>query len=151
MGLTNMVTSNTLRWGGLSIGSTVLVDSAPWIYVLEGRPRFAEKFTGLFEAASRQELRLALSTITLSEILAGPYKNGQTALAKRYEKALASYLVVEISAPIAVLAAQLRARFALKLPDAIQVATALDMGADALVTHDRDFSKVRGLSVLMGD
>ena len=146
-----MATGTALSWGGLAPGSTVVVDSAPWIYVLEGRPRFAEKFTSLFEAAARQELELALSTITLSEILAGPYKNGHTALAKRYEKVLSSYRVVELSAPIAVLAAQLRARFALKLPDAIQVATALDMGADALVTHDRDFSKVRGLSVLMGD
>jgi predicted nucleic acid-binding protein len=146
-----MAADTALSWGGLALGSTVVVDSAPWIYVLEGRPRFAEKFTGLFEAAARQELELALSTITLSEILAGPYKNGHTALAKRYEKALTSYRVVELSAPIAVLAAQLRARFALKLPDAIQVATALDIGADALVTHDRDFSKVRGLSVLMGD
>ena len=146
-----MATGTTLSWGGLALGSTVLVDIAPWIYVLEGRTRFAEKFTGLFEAAAKQELDLALSTITLSEILAGPYKSGHTALAKRYEKALASYRVVELSAPIAVLAAQLRSRFALKLPDAIQVATALDVGADALVTHDRDFSKVRGISVLMGD
>lgn len=146
-----MATSTTLSWGGLAFGSTVLVDSAPWIYVLEGRPHYAEKFTGLFEAAAQQELQLALSTITLSEILAGPYKSGHTALAKRYEKALASYRVVELSAPIAVLAAQLRSRFALKLPDAIQVATALDVGADALVTHDWDFSKVRGISVLMGD
>ena len=102
-------------------------------------------------AEARQELELALSTITLSEILAGPYKNGHTALAKRYEKALASYRVVELSTPIAVLAAQLRARFTLKLPDAIQVATALEIGADALVTHDRDFSKVRGISVVIGD
>lgn len=145
-----MATETAVSWGGLAIGSTVLVDSAPWIYVLEARPPFAPKFTGLFEAAARQELVLSLSTITLSEILAGPYKSGQTALAKRYEKALTSYRVVELSAPIAVLAAQLRARCTLKLPDAIQVATALEIGADALVTHDRDFSKVRGISVLMG-
>ena len=146
-----MATDTAVSWGGLAIGSTVLVDSAPWIYVLEARPRFASKFTGLFEAAARQELVLSLSTITLSEILAGPYKSGQTALAKRYEKALAGYRVVELSTPIAVLAVQLRSRFALKLPDAIQVATALEIGADALVTHDRDFSKVRGISVLMGN
>jgi len=146
-----MASNAASTWGGLAFGSIVLVDSAPWIYVLEGRSRFAEKFIGLFEAAAQQELELALSTITLSEILAGPYKNGQTALAKRYEKALASYRVVELSVPISVLASQLRARFSLKLPDAIQVATALDIGADALVTHDRDFSKVRGISVLMGD
>jgi predicted nucleic acid-binding protein len=48
------------------------------------------------------------------------------------------------SAAIASLAAQLRAQYKLRLPDALEV------GADALVTHDRDFSKVTGLRVLMG-
>ena len=35
-----------------------------------------------------------------------------------------------------------------KLPDAIQVASALAINANALVTHDRDFSAVRGLQIL---
>jgi predicted nucleic acid-binding protein len=39
----------------------------------------------------------------------------------------------------------------LKLPDAIQLATALDIGAAAFVTHDRDFSQVTGVQILMGD
>jgi predicted nucleic acid-binding protein len=44
----------------------------------------------------------------------------------------------------------MRATYGLELPDAIQLATALEIGANALVTHDRDFSKVRGLQVLTG-
>jgi len=42
----------------------------------------------------------------------------------------------------------LRGKYGLKLPDAIQAASALSINADALVTHDRDFAKVRGLRVL---
>jgi predicted nucleic acid-binding protein len=38
----------------------------------------------------------------------------------------------------------------LKFPDAVQLASALDIGAAALVTHDRDFSRVQGLPVLTG-
>jgi len=34
------------------------------------------------------------------------------------------------------------------LPDAIQVASAIAVNADALVTHDRDFSRVKSLPVL---
>jgi len=105
----------------------------------------------LFEAAAHGNLNLALSTITLTEVLAGPYNAGQTALAKRYEKALCSYHVVPVSASIAALASQLRAQYQLKLPDALQLATALDVGAAAMVTHDRDFSRVKGLAILMGD
>ena len=45
-------------------------------------------------------------------------------------------------------AARLRGRYGLKLPDAIQLASALAINADALVTHDRDFDSVTGIPVL---
>ena len=38
-------------WGGLQPGVTVLVDTAPWIYLLEDHESFAPLFLGLFEAA----------------------------------------------------------------------------------------------------
>lgn len=138
------------RWGNLSVGAMVLVDTAPWIYLLEDHPKFAPKFAGLFEAAAAGEVELALSTITLAEVLTGPYKIGQTALAKRFEAVLNTYRVIPVTAPIASLAAQLRVQYRLKLPDALQLATALEIGAAALVTHDRDFSAVQGLLVLTG-
>ena len=138
-------------WGGLSPGAIVVVDTAPFIYVLEAHAQFADRFTGLFEAADAGLLQIALSTITLAEVLTGPFKASQTALAKRYEKALARYTIVSVSAPIAALAAQLRAQYRLKLPDALQLATALELGATAFVTHDRDFTQVTGIAILTGD
>jgi predicted nucleic acid-binding protein len=137
-------------WGGLSEGATVLVDTAPWIYLLEDHTEFAPRFLGLFEAAERGQIQLALSTVTLAEVLTGPFKAGQTALAKRYETALCAYQSVPLSASVASLSAQLRVQYRLKLPDAVQLASALQIGASALVTHDRDFSAVQGLPVLMG-
>jgi predicted nucleic acid-binding protein len=137
-------------WGGLQPGVTVLVDTAPWIYLLQDHPQFAPQFLGLFEAAERGQVLLALTTITLAEVLSGPLKAQQTTLAKRYENALNRYQVVPMSAPIASLAAQLRVQYHLKLPDAVQLASALRIEAAALVTHDRDFAKVKGLPVLSG-
>lgn len=137
-------------WGGLEPGCLVLVDSAPIIYLLEDHAEFAPRFTGLFEAEARQQIRIALSTITLAEVLAGPFRAGQDALARRFERALRGFDVVPVTADIAVQAARLRARYRLELPDAIQLASALDIGAAALVTHDRDFARVRGLTILRG-
>jgi predicted nucleic acid-binding protein len=142
--------TGSTTWGSLADGATVLVDTAPFIYVLEDHPELAPRFSGLFEAAESGQVRVALSTVTLAEVLTGPYRAGQPALAKRFEKALSVYELVPLSAGIAQLAAQLRAQYRLKLPDAIQLASALDVGAAALVTHDRDFSRVEGLPVLMG-
>jgi predicted nucleic acid-binding protein len=41
-----------------------------------------------------------------------------------------------------------RSSLKLKLADAVQAASALAIGADALVTHDRDFSALRDLRVI---
>jgi predicted nucleic acid-binding protein len=53
-----------------------------------------------------------------------------------------------VNADIAANAARLRASLRLKLANAVQAASAISINADALVTHDRDFSRVRSLRVL---
>jgi predicted nucleic acid-binding protein len=61
---------------------------------------------------------------------------------------LESCQVVELTAGIAESAARFCARYRLKLPDAIQVASAMAANADALATRDRDFARVKGATVL---
>ena len=139
----------SVDWAALPDGALLLVDTAPLIYHLENHPRFLPRFAGLFEAAATGRLRIALSTVTLAEVLAGPYRHGRDALARRMEAALCQHEVHPLSASIAVASAQLRARYRLRLPDAVQLATALEIGAHALVTHDRDFSCVEDVRVLM--
>ena len=135
---------------GIPDGALVLVDSAPIIYVLEGHPSLGPVFTPLFERQARGELSLAISTVTLAEVLAGPLAAGEEVLARRYRDVLASWQVVDLTASIAEAAARLRAAHRLKLPDAVQAASALAIGADALVTHDRDFARLKGLNIVLG-
>lgn len=126
----------------------LLIDSAPIIYFLEQHPTLAAHFAPLFEAHAAGRLRFAVTTITLAEVLTGPLQAGDAALAERYRATLESWQVVELTAPIAASAARLRASLRLKLADAVQAASALAINADALVTHDRDFSRLRALTVL---
>ena len=145
-----MVAAKSSRlWGGLQENDLIVVDTAPLIYLLENNP-LASSFEGLFKAADQGRLQMAISTISLAEVLAGPLKQGRDALAKRYEKALADFELIPVSIEISITAARLRAGSGLRLPDAILAATALETGAAALVTHDRDFSKLSGLKVLLG-
>ena len=135
-------------WSALPDGALLLVDTAPLIYHLEDDARFLPRFAGLFEAAGSGRLRVALSTITLAEVLAGPWRHGRDILARQMEAALREYEVHPLSVSIAVESARLRARWRLRLPDAIQLATALEIKAYALVTHDRDFSGIEDVRVL---
>jgi len=54
---------------------------------------------------------------------------------------------VPINAEVADQAAHLRARYNLRLPDALQVATAVYAGCDAFLTNDTQLQRVQDLRV----
>jgi predicted nucleic acid-binding protein len=137
-----------LDLSGLRQDALILLDSAPIIYFLEDHPKFARRFHPLFEEHANGKIRFAVSTITIAEVLAGPLSAGDETLVRRYRGILQSWQVVALDAEIAESAARVRASFRLKIADAVQVAIALAINADALVTHDRDFSNVRSLRVI---
>ncbi len=126
----------------------LLLDTAPIIYVLEGHPKLGRRFQPLFEAHDAGRLRFAVTTVTVAEVLTGPLQSGDEALARRYRAILESWRIVPLDLDIAESAARLRASLRLKLADAVQAASALAVNAAALVTHDRDFSRVRALRVI---
>ena len=126
----------------------VVVDSAPIIYFLEDRPILSDRFEPLFEAQLDGRVSLAVTTVTIAEVMTGPLLAGDEAVARRYRAILESWQVIPLDIDIAETAARLRASDDLELADAVQAASALAVNAFALVTHDRDFSRVRSLRVL---
>jgi len=127
----------------------LLLDTAPIIYCLENHAEFRPRFQPIFEMHRNDELYFAVTTMTLAEVLTGPLQSKDEALARRYRAILESWQVVELDADIAESAVRLRASLRLKLPDAVQAASALAINADALVTHDRDFSRLKSLRVIL--
>lgn len=133
---------------GLADGALLLVDTAPIIYLLENHRVLGPRFRPLFDAHADGRFRFAVSTISLAEVLTGPLQAGDDALARRYRAVLESWQVIPLDADIAENAARLRISTRLRLPDAVQLASALAVNAAALVTHDRDFSRVSAIRVI---
>jgi predicted nucleic acid-binding protein len=137
-----------LDLSGLPDQALVLVDSAPIIYFLDGHPVLGQRFKPLFAAHAAGKMRFVITTITVAEVLTGPLQARDEALARRYRAILESWSPLELDVGTADSAARLRAELRLKLPDAVQVASALAVNAAALVTHDRDFSRVQALRII---
>lgn len=137
-----------LDFADLADGALLLIDSPPIIYFLEAHPQFGPRFAPLFEAHARGEVRFAVTTITIAEVLVGPLRAADEALVRRYRAILETWNPVALDTSIAESAARLRGSLRLKLADAVQAASALTINAAALVTHDRDFSRVRSLRVI---
>ena len=138
-----------LDFGGLPEAALLLTDSAPVIYFLESHPKFGPRFKPLFEAHGAGHLRFDVTTITIAEVLSGSLQAADDALARRYRTILESWQPIALDVDIAESAARLRASLRLKFAYAVQAASALAINAAALVTHDRDFSRVRSLRVII--
>jgi predicted nucleic acid-binding protein len=138
----------TLDLVGLPEHALVLLDSAPIIYFFEGHAVLGKRFEPLFHAHAAGGIRFAISSVTVLEVLTGPVRAGDEALARRYRAVLESWDVIALDTDLAESAARLRAALGFRLADAIQAATALAINADALITHDRDFSRLTTMRVI---
>jgi predicted nucleic acid-binding protein len=93
-------------------------------------------------------LRFSVTTITIAEVFAGPLQASDELRARRYRAVFEPWQVVGLDVGVAESAARLRASLCLKVADAVQAASVLAIDAAALVTHDREFSRLRSLSII---
>jgi len=95
----------------------------------------------LFAAVEQGKAIAVASELCLAECLVGPLRMENRELADAYRALFAErpdFKVKPVTRPVLEAAARLRARrSALRLPDAIHLATALDAGCRVFVTDDR--------------
>ena len=90
----------------------------------------------------------------MTEILTRPYADKSKRWVNEYYGLLSRYPNLEWIAPnleIADLAAQFRARYRLRTPDALQAATAVRSGVLGFISNDKVFRRVEGLETLLLD
>lgn len=120
----------------------LFIDTEPLIYFIEGKSPFQETLLEIFKACKDGQLYFITSTLTLMEVLVLPLRLKKSELADQYEKLITksqNIVIVDLDTGVSKRAAALRARYNLKTPDAIQVATAIEKGADFILTNDTDF------------
>ena len=140
-----------MGWVNELHAKTIGLDTAPLIYFIEQHDRYIERLRPFFVSLADGKLRVVTSTVTLAEVLVHPLRHGDEALAHQYNDILLSsshIATLPVTHAIAQEAAELRAHYSLKTPDAIQLATALSQKAEAFLTNDRDFPQVDGIQIL---
>jgi predicted nucleic acid-binding protein len=128
--------------------------TSAFIYHLEAHPVYAPRIRTIFGEIERGPARGVTSTLTFLEVLVGPYRAGNQAQRVAISGLLASFPGVKwvaLDLAVADRAASLRGRYRLRTPDAIQLATALEAGADAFLTNDQQLSRVTEMPVLLID
>ncbi|NET91135.1 MAG: PIN domain-containing protein [Kamptonema sp. SIO1D9] len=131
---------------------SIFLDTAPVVYYVENHPRFADGVEGVIKKLDSKELQGIISPVTLAECLVYPLKSQDEKIQQEFVDFLLrhqSIKMIEIDTGISLSSARLRAKYNLKLLDALQVATAIRSGCEALLTNDDQFRRVSELQVLM--
>ncbi len=123
----------------------IALDTSVFIYQIESNPKYSALTDQVFAWLDRPDHAAVTSTITMTEFLVQPYRDGHDHLVDRFYAFITTYPNLEWIAPtlpIADLAAEIRARHRMSTMDAIQAATAIHAGAAGLITNDAVFARV---------
>lgn len=133
-------------------GKTVAIESPPLIYFIERHSTYHNLVLPFFEALAKGEFSAVTSTITITEVLVHPLKNGNAALIEEFRKMFLNtdhFKTIAVTPDIAETAAGLRASHGIRTPDAIHVATAIHCNADILLTNDIQLGSLPKPEVLL--
>ena len=129
----------------LKLHALIGLDSCVFVYHLESHPRYSELTAPLFQWIELGKLRAVTSVLSLMEINVRPLALGRQAIADEYEILLSRFpnlSIRDIDRRVARQAAELRAKYRLRPPDALQIATTLGAGASAFVTNDASLARI---------
>lgn len=132
-------------------GSIVYLDTSILIYTIEKFPNYLPLLEPMWEQLETGKIQAISSELTLMETLVLLFKNSNSLLINAYESILLAGEIRSISITQSILkkAAEIRANFNLKTPDAIHAATDILTNCTVFFTNDRGFDKVSALPVII--
>ncbi len=129
------------------------MDTDAIIYFVEADATYKAILSNVFARIDTGQIIGVTSTIALTETLVRPIRNKDTAQQQKMRDLLLNsrnMVSVPVDSAIAGIAADLRARYNMRTPDALHAATAINSGCDAFLTNNgSDFRRVSELNVLI--
>jgi predicted nucleic acid-binding protein len=132
------------------------LDTSILIYHLEDIEPYSDLTEIAFSAIAEGLPRAVLSMISVTELLVQPFARGEENRTNIFEQFILSLPNVDLITPtytIAKEAARLRAKYAIRTPDALLISTALNEKAEAFLTNDSRLRnlKAEGINLLVLD
>ncbi len=125
------------------------LDTNVLIYYIEEHPIFLKKIEPLIDKIVQGKATGITSYVTLLELLVKPLREGRLDLVDQYKTILTGQLeMVPIDEAVSVKAAQLRAKYGFRTPDAIQLASVIQKKGDVFITNDKGLKNVKEIKIL---
>jgi predicted nucleic acid-binding protein len=132
----------------------IALDSNIFIYQIEASPRYLPLTDVVFSTLELGHLSGVTSTITMTELLVPAYRSKNEGQVNDFYALFSRYPNLEwipATLGIADTAAELKAIYNLRTPDALHAATAVHAKATGFVTNDPAFARVKQFETLVLD
>jgi len=134
------------------VGQKIYLDTNLYIAFFEGESGISLKVEDLLINSKDNELRIISSPLTITELLIIPLKDENLHLIEVY-KSLKSHInnidFIDFSPNISIIAANLRSKYNLNIPDCIHLATAIEEKVDIFYTADKGIRKVKEVKIVL--
>lgn len=137
----------------LSGVNRISFDTAPVIYYIENHPIYVNKMDDIIKYIENNNIDIICASLILTETLIKPMKTNDQVVMQAYQGFFNTppIQLLSITPHIAQIAAQLRANYNLKTPDALYVAVAINAKCNIFLTNDNGIKRVQELTVLTLD
>jgi len=128
------------------------IDTPIFIYHIQQSTPWNMAASAVLRAVADGHYEGIASVITLLEITVQPLRVGRPEIADVYEALLRdipNLTIVDVDSRVTRIAAELRAAYGLRTPDAVQIAACLAHGAETFITNDRRLRRVTEIDVRM--
>lgn len=133
------------------MGRLIGLDTSVLIYLLEEHPKYVTHAQKVLRRIERGSARGIFSIVGMVELLTGVKKQKRPDLAQDYKLLLSQFPhfdIYGIDERTVDVASDLRARYGIRTPDAIHLATSITRRADFFITNDRSLKKIEEIKVV---
>ncbi|MFH0850166.1 MAG: PIN domain-containing protein [Candidatus Bathyarchaeota archaeon] len=130
----------------------VYIDSMVFIYHFEGSPKYSPLTRRILHMVESGRIKGVTSTLTVMEILVKPLRVANTSAARDYVYLVTNFpgmVLRAVDVEVAEKASELRAKYNIRAPDAIHVATSIVEEADSFITNDVRLQRIDEVKVLL--
>ncbi|WP_162416240.1 type II toxin-antitoxin system VapC family toxin [Cyclobacterium roseum] len=128
----------------------IFVDTAPFIYLMENNPGFAEKIKKAITEAIVKGHTLVTSVVTYMEFGVKPERENRQEVIQKFDELLSrlNIRMLEVDKEAGQMAFQMRAKYQfLKGMDALQIGLSIKENCSVFLTNDKNLKKIAEINV----
>lgn len=128
----------------------IALDSNVFIYYFNKHPEFGQKAKYIIDSLTANQIKAVTSEVAAIELLSHPilFEKDALDMDKQFLD-IPNLKIMGIDHSLALEAAKIRREYGFRLPDAIQLATALCAKAKAFITNDDKLKKFKEIKIIL--